>query len=224
MTLPFPPAVCPVPRRTLNLMSRGIHYARRHAGAGYRRPGPRSLPEDRIARIPCPLHSMPGAQRTAIGITGNKGEVESGALEEMPGVAGSISNRRGLAEPKMRMPRFSRFSRSGIFSGLQFHEIEDQGDGLVIRHTCDVHPSEEQDLFLPALTAAQSVFGLDRQHHLAKSLCLSNSSPSEGTTAIDPLRGIGSLTSKYSQGRQISLAAAPDFGRFSPCNSLFRNI
>jgi 3-deoxy-7-phosphoheptulonate synthase len=31
-------------------------------------------------------HSMPGAQRTAIGITGNKGEVEAGALEEMPGV------------------------------------------------------------------------------------------------------------------------------------------
>jgi len=31
-------------------------------------------------------HSMPGAQRTAIGITGNKGEVESGTLEEMPGV------------------------------------------------------------------------------------------------------------------------------------------
>jgi 3-deoxy-7-phosphoheptulonate synthase len=31
-------------------------------------------------------HSMPGAQRTAIGITGNKGEVDSGSLEEMPGV------------------------------------------------------------------------------------------------------------------------------------------
>ena len=31
-------------------------------------------------------HSMPGAQRTAIGITGNQGEVEPGALEEMPGV------------------------------------------------------------------------------------------------------------------------------------------
>jgi len=31
-------------------------------------------------------HPMPGAQRTAIGITGNKGEVESGTLEEMPGV------------------------------------------------------------------------------------------------------------------------------------------
>ncbi len=31
-------------------------------------------------------HSMPGAQRTAVGITGNQGEVESGSLEEMPGV------------------------------------------------------------------------------------------------------------------------------------------
>lgn len=31
-------------------------------------------------------HSMPGAQRTAIGVTGNKGEVEQGTLDEMPGV------------------------------------------------------------------------------------------------------------------------------------------
>jgi 3-deoxy-7-phosphoheptulonate synthase len=31
-------------------------------------------------------HSIPGAQRTAIGITGNRGEVEPGTLEEMPGV------------------------------------------------------------------------------------------------------------------------------------------
>ena len=32
-------------------------------------------------------HPMPGAQRTAIGITGNQGEVERGDLEDMPGVA-----------------------------------------------------------------------------------------------------------------------------------------
>src|SRR6266404_8696744 len=32
-------------------------------------------------------HAMPGATRTAIGVTGNKGEVETGAFEEMPGVA-----------------------------------------------------------------------------------------------------------------------------------------
>jgi len=31
-------------------------------------------------------HAMPGSQRTAVGITGNKGEVEAGSLEEMPGV------------------------------------------------------------------------------------------------------------------------------------------
>jgi 3-deoxy-7-phosphoheptulonate synthase len=31
-------------------------------------------------------HSIPGAQRTAIGITGNQGEVEPGTLDEMPGV------------------------------------------------------------------------------------------------------------------------------------------
>ena len=31
-------------------------------------------------------HPMPGAQRTAIGITGNRGTVESSSLEEMPGV------------------------------------------------------------------------------------------------------------------------------------------
>src|SRR6266849_4389389 len=31
-------------------------------------------------------HPMPGATRTAIGITGNSGEVEPGGLEEMPGV------------------------------------------------------------------------------------------------------------------------------------------
>ena len=31
-------------------------------------------------------HAIPGAERTAIGITGNKGEVEAGTLEEMAGV------------------------------------------------------------------------------------------------------------------------------------------
>ncbi len=31
-------------------------------------------------------HSIPGAQRVAIGITGNQGTVDSGAIEEMPGV------------------------------------------------------------------------------------------------------------------------------------------
>ena len=32
-------------------------------------------------------HPIPGAQRTAIGITGNRGSVEPGAFENLPGVA-----------------------------------------------------------------------------------------------------------------------------------------
>ena len=39
-----------------------------------------------IERLGFRAHPLPGAQRTAIGITGNKGEVDSGSLEEMAGV------------------------------------------------------------------------------------------------------------------------------------------
>jgi len=41
---------------------------------------------DRIETLVYRAHSIPGAERTAIGITGNKGEVQPGTLEEMPGV------------------------------------------------------------------------------------------------------------------------------------------
>ena len=41
---------------------------------------------ERIEKLGYRPHSMPGATRTAIGITGNKGEVEPGALEDLPGV------------------------------------------------------------------------------------------------------------------------------------------
>ena len=40
----------------------------------------------KIEKMGYRAHSMPGAQRTAIGITGNRGEVEAGTIEEMPGV------------------------------------------------------------------------------------------------------------------------------------------
>jgi 3-deoxy-7-phosphoheptulonate synthase len=41
---------------------------------------------DKIEILGYRAHSIPGAERTAIGITGNKGEVQPGTLEEMPGV------------------------------------------------------------------------------------------------------------------------------------------
>jgi 3-deoxy-7-phosphoheptulonate synthase len=40
-----------------------------------------------IEQLGLRAHPLPGAQRTAIGITGNKGEVERGNLEELSGVA-----------------------------------------------------------------------------------------------------------------------------------------
>ncbi len=42
---------------------------------------------ERIQKLGYRAHAIPGAQRTAIGITGNQGEVEIATLEEMPGVA-----------------------------------------------------------------------------------------------------------------------------------------
>src|SRR5947209_18886928 len=41
---------------------------------------------DKIEALGYRAHSIPGAERTAIGITGNRGEVEPGTLDEMPGV------------------------------------------------------------------------------------------------------------------------------------------
>ena len=41
---------------------------------------------DYIEHLGFRAHPLPGAQRTAIGITGNQGEVERGNLEELPGV------------------------------------------------------------------------------------------------------------------------------------------
>src|SRR5215467_13004273 len=41
---------------------------------------------ERIESLGYRAHPIPGAQRTAIGITGNKSAVEQGTLGEMPGV------------------------------------------------------------------------------------------------------------------------------------------
>lgn len=43
-----------------------------------------------IERLGLRPHPLPGAQRTAIGITGNRGEVDQSSLQELPGVADVI--------------------------------------------------------------------------------------------------------------------------------------
>jgi 3-deoxy-7-phosphoheptulonate synthase len=42
---------------------------------------------DQIEQLGLRAHALPGAQRTAIGITGNQGEVDRGSIEFLPGVA-----------------------------------------------------------------------------------------------------------------------------------------
>src|SRR3981189_3245546 len=80
----LPPIVCPVPPHPLNLMSRSITMlVVMQAQATEEQV--RAVCQ-KIESLGYRAHSMPGAQRTAIGITGNQGEVESGTLEEMPGV------------------------------------------------------------------------------------------------------------------------------------------
>jgi 3-deoxy-7-phosphoheptulonate synthase len=46
---------------------------------------------DHIEQLGFRAHPMPGAQRTAIGVTGNQGEVDRGNLEELSGVAEVIA-------------------------------------------------------------------------------------------------------------------------------------
>src|SRR5207253_1003148 len=41
---------------------------------------------ERVESLGYRAHAIPGAQRTAIGVTGNKGAMDPGALEEMSGV------------------------------------------------------------------------------------------------------------------------------------------
>src|SRR6202789_2145611 len=45
---------------------------------------------DHIEQMGFRAHPLPGAQRTAIGITGNPGEIDRGNFEDLPGVADVI--------------------------------------------------------------------------------------------------------------------------------------
>src|ERR1700741_2687300 len=64
----------------------------------------------KIDKLGYRAHAMPGAQRTAIGITGNKGEVEQGTLEEMPGVQEVIK----VSKPYKLVSRDLKEENTGI--------------------------------------------------------------------------------------------------------------
>ena len=82
--IPDIPAIAQGPFQTLDLLIRG-HFMLVVMRAQATEEQVRAVCQ-KIESLGYRAHSMPGAQRTAIGITGNKGEVDSGSLEEMPGV------------------------------------------------------------------------------------------------------------------------------------------
>jgi len=91
-------------------------------------------------------HPIPGAQRTAIGITGNQGALEAGSLEEMPGVGEVIR----VSKPYKLVSRdlkpdttVVRFSNSHVSIGGK--------DIVVMAGPCSIESREQ------ALTVAEQV-------------------------------------------------------------------
>src|ERR1700730_1765912 len=83
-------------------------------------------------------HSMPGAQRTAIGITGNRGEVEPGTLDEMPGVQELIR----VSKPYKLVSRDVKSENTVI--GFPDNDATFGGPGLaVIAGPCAIESREQ---------------------------------------------------------------------------------
>jgi len=93
---------------------------------------------EKIEKLGYRAHAMPGAQRTAIGITGNKGEFEHGTLEEMPGVQEVIK----VSKPYKLVSRDIKEDNSVIrFSGT---EATIGGPGLaIVAGPCAIESHEQ---------------------------------------------------------------------------------
>jgi 3-deoxy-7-phosphoheptulonate synthase len=76
----------------------------------------------RIEELGFRPHPIPGAQRTAIGITGNEGEVDPGALDELPGVVEVIRVSKPyklVSRDVKEDPTIVRFSNGASIGGLE---------------------------------------------------------------------------------------------------------
>src|SRR6202795_2624387 len=93
---------------------------------------------EKIEKLGYRPHAMPGAQRTAIGITGNKGEVEQGTLEEMPGVQEGIK----VSKPYKLVSRDLKEDNTVIrFAGT---EATIGGEGLaIVAGPCAIESREQ---------------------------------------------------------------------------------
>src|SRR6202795_2640834 len=92
----------------------------------------------KIEKLGYRAHAMPGAQRTAIGITGNQGAVDRGNLEEMPGVSEVIK----VSKPYKLVSRDLKEDNTVIrFAGT---EATIGGEGLaIVAGRCAIESREQ---------------------------------------------------------------------------------
>ena len=108
---------------------------------------------DHIERLGFRAHPLPGAQRTAIGITGNQGEVDRGSFEEMSGVAEVIrvSKPYKLASRDVKQEdTIVRFA--GTDATIGGHEIS------VIAGPCSIESREQAFAIAEKVAAAGAQF------------------------------------------------------------------
>ena len=108
---------------------------------------------DRIEALGLRPHALPGAQRTAIGITGNKGEVDQSSLTELSGVAEVIR----VSKPYKLVSRdvkeddtIIRFPGTGITVGGR--------DLMIIAGPCSIETREQAFATADAVVAAGAQF------------------------------------------------------------------
>ncbi|MFP5210703.1 MAG: 3-deoxy-7-phosphoheptulonate synthase [Acidobacteriota bacterium] len=108
---------------------------------------------DHIERLGFRAHPLPGAQRTAVGITGNQGEVDRGNLEALPGVAEVIR----VSKPYKLASRDAKEEDTVIrFAGT---DAVIGGNGLaVIAGPCSIESREQAFTIAGQVAAAGAQF------------------------------------------------------------------
>jgi 3-deoxy-7-phosphoheptulonate synthase len=107
----------------------------------------------KIESIGYRAHTIPGAERTAIGITGNKGEIEPGTLDEMPGVQEVIK----VTKPYKLVSRDCKQENTIVtFAGT---DASFGGKGLaVIAGPCSIESREQAFITAEKVCAAGAQF------------------------------------------------------------------
>ena len=108
---------------------------------------------DHIERLGFRAHPLPGAQRTAIGITGNHGEVDRGSFEELSGVAEVIrvSKPYKLASRDVKQEdTVVRFK--GTDASIGGHEL------AIIAGPCSIESREQASAIAEKVAAAGAQF------------------------------------------------------------------